>query len=1444
LVRYRFSLILAFLLFLTCGSAQAQTGCSNELIPAGGIPARTVLLNPAQSLVGDLVYEFLDPVRTDNRVATTLALDLTMQQDGCDQILYPLGLRFQGATFLVDNVQAITLSTSVGIANLSFDPERLEATLAIVLPLPKGFRYQATLTRMPTSIDDIPLTISVVAPGDFGTILQGDWKPDRHKPDFGLRSLAAALGIQESLDAGQKASLEILDRVFRVRLGAVLNAKSTDVGAVRLNNFQVDWDRWDRGDQVLSADVEWIGTDTELAAVLPSAAEFRIAPDGRPQVRLSNLNTDKLKGYLSTRMSQLVDLASLEKMIHRWGGKTLQDLPLGWLRLRNVSISETRLTAEVAFAIDDEPSQWVGLEADLPSNGAAFAKVSEAIAQAARESLKKYATKTVEQTLYAQVADFVSKNANRTFTVFGIPVSIALVPPTDTELPPKPIAVLSSPALGVVISNVGLLVEDGRPIFDWKAATFSGLDRLADELLRQSSLSAGDLSLRISGLKLADGRLEGELAGVFLGTPFSAPVVVSENDVRFSLPNLRQEMITAIQKTISGRRVEFAGLTLSDVQLCPDGATGGFCKNGDIVTSADVKIADLFEGTVTLKIYPSIRIENLMVKETGAFGGITGIFRTGPVEFDALTQFSPVVITGKIKMDALFDVIAIPDIPFRYSTANGKLELTSPNEIVIPTDVPIPPWLNLSQVRIPIKKREDGQVQVTTRITVGQSAVQYLFNIDGTLTANPEAQKVSIAGKASLVSVPLYTVDGSIDFKAKEGVAKSTTAGFLDDIIHQSSEIRISGADCLVSQDQDLSFLFFKASGSLLIQVPPSLCNSPLPQKTSSCGLTSAGGVCLKAAASAGALGNAEASFTGGFDLKLSVAMETELRLILPVKLKIAASERQLRISARVPNIAKFGFVIKNPNRGTDAIARDIINGIVDALKQPNLKLPLNFEISGGAKGSVDVSGDDGSDANAEANELSSDGGAAVKVEQKVADNSNSGGSSQPEEPTEGGQIGQVKPVEDKNPTQGTDPKSQPAGTLPQVTPAADQQAGSAKTEGQPGTSSSIGILGKTGPIRISFDGGRHIVATNTETGNVSTSSQAVSPEVVALYGSECFGWVGWATGPGNPNYPSRAVDAGAMIFGTRPKCGNPVPYCETGRLCAINLADGHVKSAMLDLTKFDWSGARTLVESPAKATDLEDAIIRGTARQQLYSEDDRGPTVSEWRCAVLENEVCQIAVGWDDQGKPVSFVDRSGVTFEISQGSLIEWAASSTPDLAASLLTKSVESSLFVMAETDDAWLVSEHESGKADATDALTMRTRENKLVSVTALRLDEYSRERPWQTGNTSGLMNDAVEVMESSLEETDWAIDFLGDVSGGERLLLMSDVNAYLITRTLDESCRRRASRQAISGQAELSLAKGNTLMSKLGDVLSLESSDWRQRGFRRNPVFGLFGNACN
>lgn len=1412
--------------------AVAQTNCEfSKPAPDGVIPARTLFKNQAPSLVGDLVYEFLNPVQNGDRITAAVSLAFILNTADCNPILYPLGLTFRGATFPKENIQDIELAESVGIANLSFDSERLVATLAIVLPLPRGFHYSVALKHTPAAIDETTISVAVIAPGSFGKVLEGEWTPDRNQVDFGLRSLSKSLGIETALDQGREASLKVIENAYRDRFSSILEGQSFDLGAAHFSQFKIDWARWERGDQVLTALVSWPGTDASLSDALPSSAEVRIELDGRPQIRLANLEADKIKAYLADRIAGVVDTSALEDMIERFGGKTISDLPLGWLKLRNASISDTELKADVAFAIGDEVIRWVPMKVDLPANEKAFAGLVEAIGKNAAESLAAYAAKMAERTVYDQVSDFVSSHSDQAFSVFGISAKLALVPYGGSNLPPKPLVVLSSSSLGIEISNVGLLIDQGSPVFDWSSATISGLDALGAELLKQTKLGGGDLSLTVSGLRFTDGKIKGDLKGVLFRTPFIVPIELSEKDSKLSLPSLRQEMIVALQNMLSGRSIDFAGLTLANVQICPDGATGPLCGGDDIVATASVKIAELFEGAVTLKVHPTLEIKKLTVNPTGAFGGLAGIFQAGPVKVNPPTEFNPVVLTGEIEISKLFGAIPIPNVPFRYSTANGKLELTAPNEIVIPTDVPIPPWLSLAQVRIPLKKRADGQVEVTARVTLGQSYVQYIFNIDGTLTANPDAQKVSIAGKASLLTVPLYTVEGYVDFKTKEGVAKSSTPESIRDIIDLSNEIRITGTECLVSQDQHISFLFFEASGAFLIQVPPSLCGSPMPQRASSCGLKSAGGVCLKADASAGALGRATATFTAGFDLAFTVAMETKLDLILPVELKVAASKQQLRITARVPKIAKFGFVIKDPGRGADAIAKDIIDEIVEALTKPDLKLPLNFELSGGAKGSVDVSEDsDGSDADAGANQVTpnGDGSAPVKATKSGS-----------KEPVQGG-----KPNVD--PTPGSRPAPEVVSP-PVVAPVASAEKPPEKLQDPKGDKVAkppVGVLGRTGPVEISFDAERHVVATNTETGIVQKSSHVVAPHIVDLFQKKCFGWVEWVAGSGTSNISTGAVHAGAVVFGVREKCNDPVPYCEQGKLCAIDLVSGTVNAAVLGLGGISWSSAKNLSVSPAKATDLELSVLRGMARQQLYPNGTREPASSEWRCAVIKSEVCTLAVGWDKNGKPVLFVDNAGVMLGIEQNSLIEWAASASPDVASSMLTEAVDGTLSVVAEQDGAWLIVARKNGQAGE-DKAKIVTRDKPEVPVGVVRIDSNSAEKPWKTGETRALMNYALKVMKTSADETGWMLDFLGNVGGGERLLLLSDTQTYLLTRTSEMSaCRRKASREEITGRPELGLAKGDTLLAKLSDVMSLESTEWRQRGFRRNPVFALFGNDCN
>jgi hypothetical protein len=126
--------------------------------------------------------------------------------------------------------------------------------------------------------------------------------------------------------------------------------------------------------------------------------------------------------------------------------------------------------------------------------------------------------------------------------------------------------------------------------------------------------------------------------------------------------------------------------------------------------------------------------------------------------------------------------------------------LSFPTVIPIDTDIFIPPWLDLSQVRIPISANPDGSVTVGLRMTLGEHYVQYVFNIDGSFSANPKDSTVSLLGGASLLTIPLYEVNGKLDFPHTNAVSTTQTKGLLKAIIQQEGQLHISGQDCLVSQ--------------------------------------------------------------------------------------------------------------------------------------------------------------------------------------------------------------------------------------------------------------------------------------------------------------------------------------------------------------------------------------------------------------------------------------------------------------------------------------------------------------------------------------------------------------------------------------------------------------------------------------------------------------------
>jgi hypothetical protein len=133
-----------------------------------------------------------------------------------------------------------------------------------------------------------------------------------------------------------------------------------------------------------------------LAAVLPASAELRFS-DGLPRLSLAPLDLNKLKKLIAERVAYPDRLA---EMVQRFGNETARDLPLGWLRIRNASVTPTSLSAEFGFAIGDEDPAWERAAADLPLTKGTFSQVAAKLARAAEKSIASYVAKTATGSVY------------------------------------------------------------------------------------------------------------------------------------------------------------------------------------------------------------------------------------------------------------------------------------------------------------------------------------------------------------------------------------------------------------------------------------------------------------------------------------------------------------------------------------------------------------------------------------------------------------------------------------------------------------------------------------------------------------------------------------------------------------------------------------------------------------------------------------------------------------------------------------------------------------------------------------------------------------------------------------------------------------------------------------------------------------------------------------
>ncbi|CAO3433897.1 hypothetical protein [Azospirillum endophyticum] len=1405
------SLLLFFFLgcLLFCYPSHAQTACERDHPRRPDDPPTDVSYGVGRgAFVSRLIADLVNPAVEGDQVFADFSLSFTVEASHCPRpISFPLGLTFRHARFLLSNPVAVSVPTSMGIANVVFDPDRLSATLVSVLPPPPFLQYRVSLKTASANVTGTTIDVELIAPDSLGIVARGEWILDQFAPDFGLRGLAEQLSGQRLSFARDSAAVkaEFVAQTKRVFEGWIAH-QTIDIGHAKISGLSLDWDRWGRGDKVLSGDLTWPGTTPELAAVLPASTELRFS-DGLPRLSPAPLDLNKLKKLIADQVAERVAHPErLVEMVRRFGNETARDLPLGWLKIRNANVTPTLLSAEFGFAIGDEDPIWRSATADLPLTSAAFSQIVAKLAQAAEKSIASYVANKATNEAYEQVLKFLDHHKADKFPVFGLSVTLTPVVPKDGILPPKPIVQLSAAASRVTITNVGITVDGDKPIFDWTAATVEGMPALQAAILKESGLADTDFGFQIKSLSFSGGAFTGQITGSLLDIPFEAPFAISEGQKTLALPNANQIIVPALRKAVAGKSLSISGLTLSDIDFCPGG-----CDGNRISARARVKVAEYFEGSVTLGVSPKISLENLALAAGPALTAFTSL-PTGLVTINPPTQFNPLVVDGVIKISQLFGAIPVPDIPFRYLARTGKLEIAFPTVIAIDTDVPIPPWLNLSQVRIPVGKSASGIIEIGVRMTLGQHYVQYIFNVDGTLRANPKERKVDLSGEAALLTVKLFSANGTVDFSEKRMRFDAQTRGELAKILTLNSEMTVDGQACMASQQQKVKFLFLGIDGSLIIQVPPDLCGSSLPRAAAGCGIGGSGGVCVSGQASAGALGNnAEATLSGNFDLKFNLILKTSVAGV--ADLKIEGNENRLGVSGRILNKIKFSFPVPHPNANSDKVIKEIIDQLLN-FDLKDLKLPRKIELSvGGGNVKVDVADDNST--------VEDDGGSESAP---PARNGQPRADGTPASQGTAGTLNAQPPLgKDKGQTLGDGAKRQP---VPEVS-----------------------NIGKKGPIRITFDEQRRLVATNTETGVVTRSADPVDLANVELSKTACFGWVTWVTANPLTNAAPEASLADGWIFGMQSGCAPPTPItCPAGTMCAVGLRNGGAGSGPLDLGALKWPSAARILSRPDLANDLEYGLMRAKARARLFPQKSLVRVDGEWRCAVPDRDSCKAAVEWIDS-VPVAFVSAIGSTFALADGSLLKWAAIQSDKTLAQFFGETDTSDLRVLGQAAEGWLIRRTQMQDKRVVTLLSFVRSDGSTVPVEADNALHPPGQNPWEVGKTNRLLDQAAQMIGRSKTDGTWHIDDPGKTMGGSRLLLVSDTDIILLSApesagTDDPNiCRRETTVAKASPHSTMSAAHGSTLTAKLHDLITMEPDAWRERGLRVNPVLSLFGNSC-
>lgn len=903
---------------------------------------------------------------------------------------------------------------------------------------------------------------------------------------------------------------------------------------------------------------------------------------------------------------------------------------------------------------------------------------------------------------------------------------------------------------------------------------------------------------------------------------------------------------------------------MKDMHVCPEGTDSGICSGKDLGIAAKFSVTGLFSGSVQLKVSPKIAINNITVDSSEGLISSLNLFTDGVVSFDLPPrELAPLVVSGNIKLSNAFDVIPLPDLLFSWSSATGKIAIAFPTTIAIDTDIPIPPWLNISQIKIPVGKTQDGTVTMGMKMTLGEHYVQYVFNIDGTWQANPKKRKVKIVGKASLLTLPLYQVTGDIDFDKKEMVSKSETIGVLKAIVPQEDILRILGEQCLVTQRDKVSFLFFNSVGELVIQIPPKRCGTILSSAASNCGLSGDGGICISADVAAGKLGKGAGHIRTGFDLtnpNFSAGVKTDIEVIrVGVKLDLEADEQELGIKAKV-HIAgtglKFGFIISKPSEQSDVSAREILEHIIDLLKNPHIDLskPISISASSGSDhGQVTVEADDGKDPKMSKFEKGS-GSNQVNENGALPNQGTDQYQQAPAPPNQNvAQKQQVPAQKDQGPDQTQQALTNPnqGAAQNQQVPAQANNAQAVATKGVP--QNEVKSL-FAGPIMLSFDAAkRYIVETDSISGKVEIQSEKpVDAQALEILRGSCP--VDYFSQDYFGNGRTRASQADGWVLWAGPSCSVP-QGCSPGQFCALGLYNGGSNAGPIDLNnKMSWTSATDLQGNPSKANELERGILRAYARTKLFPSEDQKSRIfldAMWQCIVpmKEGAGCRSAVEKKPDGAHPAFIASDGGIYALEDKSLLRWAADvSNAEIQAKLYSEQIEGSLVGYGNGDLGWLVSE--LGEGNGTTLAVFNKSGSPMIPVAVSQHPALSTRRLWTDfSETNGDLASSANIVSAnnSGENTDWLLVALVNAEGGRRVLLASTSRLWLITPAQDRKvCVREQSRATVFSRKEFELVKdlANDDVGRLADALELSSKGWRDRGFRVNPVLGFFGNQCS